>query len=271
MKSLFTFLLIITVFGVSAQEGVIVKYFDYAWKPTSKEYASYYTQFVKEDTLYKCITYYSKSNKIYAKSTYSDTLFSKGKARGVMVLYYENGFLKDSSFFNNLGILQFSYYYYQNGNISVRKINPSDSNKIDITNYNENGSLWMHQYFDTTAKKMIKVGYDESGKINPKFIFQKEAEFPGGRKGWKEYLQKNLRSDLPTINGAPKGIYTVTLDFVVDKDGTVSNITNDINLGFGISEEAIRVLTDGPRWTPAIQNGHTVKYRARQQISFVVD
>lgn len=82
MKALFTFFLIITVFSVSAQDGVIVKYFDSSWKPTTKENASFYTHFVKEDTLYKCTSYYAQSNTLYGKSIYADTLLLRGRQEG---------------------------------------------------------------------------------------------------------------------------------------------------------------------------------------------
>jgi len=36
-----------------------------------------------------------------------------------------------------------------------------------------------------------------------------EASFPGGAEGWKDFLKKNLRGDVPSDKGAPNGLYTV--------------------------------------------------------------
>ena len=270
MKSLFTFFLIVIVFSVSAQDGVIVKYFDSAWKPTSKENASYYTHFVKEDTLYKCTSYYAKSNQVYGKSTYADTLFSKGKARGKMLLYYEGGSLKDSSLFSNNGILQYNYGYYENGVLSLREINPTDCDKIIIDRYYQNGELWVHEYFDTSSRKIIIQGYDETGKLNPNFIYQKEALFPDGKEGWKSYLQKNLNTCVPQSNGACVGNYKVIVDFKVDKAGNIIDVVTENDPGFGTKEEAIRVISSSPKWEPAIQYNKPVIYRAKQPITFNV-
>jgi len=41
--------------------------------------------------------------------------------------------------------------------------------------------------------------------------------------------------------------------------------------GYGMEKEAIRLIKDGPRWTPAIQNGHTVNAYRKQPIIFVVE
>ena len=43
---------------------------------------------------------------------------------------------------------------------------------------------------------------------------EKEAKFPGGPDGWKRYLERNLNSSTPVDNGAPPGLYTVTVLFL---------------------------------------------------------
>ena len=99
---------------------------------------------------------------------------------------------------------------------------------------------------------------------------QIEAEFPGGRDGWKNYLERNLNSNLPSSNGAPPGRYTVNLDFLVASDGHIVEVNALNNPGFGTAEEAIRILKRSPNWKPAVQNGVNVAYRGRQSITFVV-
>jgi hypothetical protein len=101
-------------------------------------------------------------------------------------------------------------------------------------------------------------------------IVQKLAEFPGGQKGWVNYLENNLDRDLPVRRGAPSGNYTVVVSFVVDKEGNITNVKAENNPGYGTMEEAIRVLKNGPKWVPASQNGENVIYRQRQAIVFGV-
>lgn len=101
-------------------------------------------------------------------------------------------------------------------------------------------------------------------------IVQKQAEFPGGQKGWVSYLENNLDRDLPVRKGAPVGKYSVVVSFIVDKEGNITNVKAENNPGYGTMEEAIRVLKNGPKWVPATQNGVNVIYRQRQAFVFVV-
>lgn len=101
-------------------------------------------------------------------------------------------------------------------------------------------------------------------------IVQIPAEFPGGQKGWINYLEKSVDTDLPLRKGAPVGKYSVVVSFVVDKEGNVTNVKAENNPGYGTMEEAIRVLKNGPKWVPATQNGENVIYRQRQAIVFMV-
>ena len=71
---------------------------------------------------------------------------------------------------------------------------------------------------------------------------QIKPEFPGGISGWIKYLERNINRDLPYKNGAPPGRYTVSLSFIVAKDGTISDIKAESDPGYGSKEEAIRLL-----------------------------
>lgn len=98
-----------------------------------------------------------------------------------------------------------------------------------------------------------------------------EAEFPGGAKEWERFLRRNLQADIPIDNNAAPGRYTVYLQFIVDKEGKVSDIKALTAHGFGMEEEAIRVLRKATKWNPANQNGRAVKTYRKQPITFVVE
>ena len=95
-----------------------------------------------------------------------------------------------------------------------------------------------------------------------------DAKFIGN---WKNFLERNLNADVPRDNGAPAGRYSVVVEFVVDKEGKVSDIQTLTHHGYGLEEEAIRVLRKAPKWEPAIQNGIQVKAYRRQVITFEVN
>lgn len=96
------------------------------------------------------------------------------------------------------------------------------------------------------------------------------ATYDGGPEAWRKYLERNLNSGLPSQNGAPIGSYTVTVSFIVDRTGTISDVKAENDPGHGTKEEAIRVIKKAPNWKPAIQNGRVVIYRHKQNITFRV-
>lgn len=119
----------------------------------------------------------------------------------------------------------------------------------------------------TQVVEAPKVEEDE-GKVFTKVEI--EAEYPGGTPAWTKYLRNNLDANAPIDNGANPGEYTVIVRFIVSKDGTISDVVAETKHGFGMEQEAIRVIKKGPKWTPAQQNGRYVNAYRRQPIKFVV-
>jgi protein TonB len=100
---------------------------------------------------------------------------------------------------------------------------------------------------------------------------EKEPQFPGGAASWHKYLERNANVDVIAKKGAAPGTYTVTVSFLVDENGKVSEVKALNNPGYGAAAEAERLIAKGPMWIPAEQNGHKVTYREKQNISFKVD
>ena len=100
---------------------------------------------------------------------------------------------------------------------------------------------------------------------------ENEAEFPGGYQAWVRYLKQNLNPNAPTDNGAPNGTYQVIIKFIVSKDGSISDVHGETKFGYGMEEEAIKIIKRGPKWTPALQNGQNVNAYRRQPITFIVE
>jgi hypothetical protein len=124
--------------------------------------------------------------------------------------------------------------------------------------------------------EVVMVGYSDTKNTtddSKSSLFQKvetEAEFPGGIEKWREYLQKNCRSTVATDSGAPTGKYAVMIQFVVSKEGEVSNIIPLTRHGYGMEQEVVRIIKEGPKWKPAEQNGRTVTAYKKQIVTFVV-
>ena len=81
-----------------------------------------------------------------------------------------------------------------------------------------------------------------------------KPEFKGGLNKFYEYIAKNFQSpDVPGLKGK------VLISFVIEKDGSITDIKVLKDIGYGSGEEAIRILKNCPKWSPAEQNGKTVR------------
>jgi TonB family protein len=91
----------------------------------------------------------------------------------------------------------------------------------------------------------------------------------GGMQGWSNYLSENLR--YPT-DARRKGIEgKVMVSFVVNTDGTVSDIEILQGIGGGCDEEAIRIVKESPKWEPGIVRGKAVRTRMRLPLNFKLE
>jgi hypothetical protein len=98
-----------------------------------------------------------------------------------------------------------------------------------------------------------------------------EAFFPGGEMAWKRFLERNLNPGVPTENHAPAGMYTVWVQFVVNKDGSVTDIKALTNWGHGMEAEVIRIIKKAGGWSPANIAGKPVKAYRKQPVTFMVE
>ena len=221
------------------------RFFDSSWSKTSKDSAFFFTEMVKEDTFYRCTSYWMKSKKLNCRSAYADTLFTKPV--GLLLRYYENGQIEDSTYFNQDGTFKDTYHYYNDG------------------------KLWAHYQYNSKTKKEITDAYDLNGNRIYDFIFSKEAFFKEGKADWQDYLAENVKTKVPVKNGAPLGQYQVIVRFIVGKNGKIIDVRAETNLGYGMEDEVIRVIKKSPKWNPAIALGNPVNAYRRQPITFIVE
>jgi TonB family protein len=100
-------------------------------------------------------------------------------------------------------------------------------------------------------------------------VVEQHADFPGGYEALSKYLSKNLRYPAAARRAKVEG--KVYLAFVVEKDGALSNVRVLQGRGFGLDEEAIRVLNAMPKWQPAKEDGEIVRSRFNLPIEFRLD
>jgi periplasmic protein TonB len=152
----------------------------------------------------------------------------------------------------------------------IQEVKELEDKKIDVINQEGIKDEQIATPVIDEGKQIV----EEKKEDDENKIFEKvevEASFPGGDAKWRQYLQKNLRGDVASENGAPAGTYSVVVQFIVDKEGNISDVKALTSYGYGLEDEAVRVIKKGPKWVPAIQNGRNVKAYRRQPVTFLVE
>lgn len=102
----------------------------------------------------------------------------------------------------------------------------------------------------------------------PFVIVEQMPQFPGGEKQMIKFIQDNLRYPVIAQEMGVSG--TVIINFVVDREGKITNIKVTRSIGSGCDEEAIRVLNIMPRWSPGKQGGRTVRVSYTLPFRFII-
>lgn len=96
-----------------------------------------------------------------------------------------------------------------------------------------------------------------------------EAEFPGGVAAMKKWIADNIEYPETSIEMNEQG--RVYLEFVVEKDGSISRIKVKRGVSDDIDREAKRILRAMPSWKPGEANGKIVRTTCTIPINFVLN
>jgi hypothetical protein len=117
---------------------------------------------------------------------------------------------------------------------------------------------------DPSEIKAIEMPVDDSQIFSRVEV---EAQFPGGENNWNKYVYNTImRSIDDLVEDGKAG--TVEVQFIVDKEGNVSNVEALNMKGTVVARVATDAIKKGPRWVPAKQNGRPVKAWRRQKLTF---
>lgn len=96
---------------------------------------------------------------------------------------------------------------------------------------------------------------------------EQQASFPGGLQNMYKFLRDNIKYPAVSRNNNSQG--TTLLRFVVQKDGRIVNINVIKSSGDAfLDNEAVRVVSSMPKWTPAKQNGRNVSSWCNLPVKF---
>lgn len=94
----------------------------------------------------------------------------------------------------------------------------------------------------------------EDNTVYNSAVLEIKPEFKGGLNKFYDFIAKNYRTpDVPGLKGK------LLVSFVVEKDGSITDIKVLKDIGYGSGEEAIRILKKCPNWIPAEQKGKKVR------------
>ena len=122
--------------------------------------------------------------------------------------------------------------------------------------------------------------WDTEGFVEPNFdeavededrpgvymIVEQMPEFPGGDKSLFQFIADNTKYPADAKEKGIKG--RVFVNFIVEPDGSVSDIRVLRGIGGGCDEEAVRVVESMPKWKPGMQNGEVVRVSYNVPVNF---
>ena len=97
----------------------------------------------------------------------------------------------------------------------------------------------------------------EDNSVHDFASIEVSPSFPGGMDKFYGYVSKNYNYPAAARENGVSG--RIIMQFVVEKDGSLTDIKVLRDLGMGTGDEAIRMLKKAPKWTPGVQNGRPVR------------
>lgn len=132
---------------------------------------------------------------------------------------------------------------------------------FDVLNGSEDGEVLKAKQMLVTEPVKPK---EEETKIFT--VVEQMPSFPGGEAALMQYLSKNIKyppfAEENNIQGR------VICTFVVERDGSVSDIRIARSVDPSLDKEAIRVVSGMPRWIPGRQNGQMVRVKYTLPVTF---
>ncbi len=113
------------------------------------------------------------------------------------------------------------------------------------------------------------VAIIDNDSLEPYMFVEQMPEFLGGDDSLKSFINRTIKYPELARESSVEG--NVYINFVVERDGSVTNPKILRGIGSGCDEEAIRVIKSMPKWVPGKQNGEIVRVQYNLPIKFKLD
>lgn len=138
--------------------------------------------------------------------------------------------------------------------------------KVDLPDISINSTFDEDEVIEPTEGPIEEIIEDDADEEEILVIVEKDAEFPGGPEALTKYLYDNLVYPRAAKDAGIQG--KVFVEFVVEKDGRLTNVKIKRSVAPALDEEAIRVVKGMPKWTPGKQRNTAVRSRFILPINF---
>jgi protein TonB len=121
---------------------------------------------------------------------------------------------------------------------------------------------------------LVRTSVDTTTEKNSeKLVFTKvDVEAKVDMQQWRLHLESNLMGPIEKAakKGMKPGTYTVNVRFLVEKDGSISDVRAINDPGYGLAAASEKVVRTGPKWIAGEQNGRKVRSYHTQPMTFVI-
>ncbi|HEX5171170.1 MAG TPA: TonB family protein [Cyclobacteriaceae bacterium] len=116
--------------------------------------------------------------------------------------------------------------------------------------------------------EVVVTGYGTGDEPSMEDIKWEITEPKGGKKAYRNYLEQNLHYPALAIQNNTEG--KVTVQFTVEPNGQLTDFRVVKSLGSGCDDEVIRLIKEGPKWSPTRRNDEPVKSKAKVKMRFAL-
>ncbi|MCD2424992.1 energy transducer TonB [Niabella pedocola] len=289
------FLMLMLSLSANGQIKRYTYYFDASLAPAQKEKAFIYGKGVKQDSAVWVDFFLIPNDQKIFSASYTDS--SLNILHGKSIDYHKNGRVQlvkryrynvqdgltqkwddrgrqtDSILYTGgAAVFKKQFRYFKENTVLNEIITDSILNTLEDISYDTTGRKIRAVIFSGNTG-VEKIYHPDGTVTNGDSLYtreDKDASFPGGPKAWASYLTRTLDGSRPVRAGAPEGQYKVVVQFIVNKDGTLLDIKALSTNGYGMEDEALRVIRNSGKWNPAMQYGRLVKAYRRQPITFSI-
>ncbi|MEI6408877.1 MAG: energy transducer TonB [Bacteroidota bacterium] len=157
--------------------------------------------------------------------------------------------------------------YYKDGGALKATIQYTDGKETEIRSYYPSGKLKRIQTYDGEGKPKGEC-FEEDGSPRAFTPFEQIPQFPGGENALMTYISENIAYPKKAFKKNIQGI--VYASFVVNKNGTISDIAIVKGLKYGCNEEVVRMLSSMPVWEPGKADDVPLKVKFTLPVKFKI-